>query len=184
MADMNVMMKIMGSVAALGLLAACGGGGGTEAEAPAVDTTAEVAPAAEPAPMDAASEAAAEAAAPAEAVVTPAAATENYADYTGDAAAGKKVFVQCQACHVQQEGVNRVGPSLYNVVGRESGSVEGFRYSKANQDSDLVWTEEQLFTYLKNPRATIPGTTMAFAGIPDPQKRADVIAYLKVNGEI
>lgn len=180
MANTVVMMKIMGGVAALGLLAACGGGN-KEAEAPAADTTAEAMPAPE---VEAAPEAAAADAAPAEAVATPAAATENFADFTGDAAAGKTVFIQCQACHVQQDGVNRVGPSLYNIVGRQSGQVEGFRYSKANQDSNLVWTEEQLFTYLKNPRATIPGTTMAFAGIPDPQKRADVIAFLKVNGQI
>lgn len=178
MANTVMMMKIMGSVAALGLLAACGGGS-KEAEAPPADTTAEVTPAPEPVPTEPAPEAA-----PAEAVATPAAATENFADFTGNAAAGKAVFVQCQACHVQQDGVNRVGPSLYNIVGRESGTVEGFRYSKANQDSNLVWTEEQLFTYLKNPRAVIPGTTMAFAGIPDPQKRADLIAFLKVNGQI
>lgn len=181
MANTVVMMKIMGSVAALGLLAACGGGGGQETAAPAADTTAEVVPAPEAMP---AADAVPADAVPAEATVTPAVATENFADFTGNAAAGKTVFIQCQACHVQQEGVNRVGPSLHNIVGRESGSVEGFRYSKANQDSDVVWTEDELFVYLKNPRATIPGTTMAFAGIPDPQKRADLIAFLKVNGEV
>jgi cytochrome c len=179
MAHTDFLLKMMGSVAALGLLAACGGGG-QEASAPAPEATAEVAPEAD---MTAEAEVVEEAA-PAEAEVTPVAATENFADFTGTAAAGKAVFVQCQACHVQQEGVNRVGPSLHNIVGRQSGSVEGFRYSQANQGSNVVWTEENLFTYLKNPRAFMPGTTMAFAGIPDPQKRADLIAFLKVNGEI
>jgi len=167
-------LAMFGSVAALALLAGCGGSK-TE-EAPAAETAAvtEVAPAPEAA-------SAADAAAPA---ATPAVATENYADFTGNASAGKVVFIQCQACHVLTEGVNRVGPSLHNKVGATAGKVEGFRYSEANKNSGIVWTEEKLFEYLKNPRAVIPGTTMAFAGIPDPQKRADLIAFLKVNGEI
>jgi cytochrome c len=72
-----------------------------------------------------------------------------------------------------------VGPSLYQIVGRESGTVTGFKYSAANQNSDIVWTEENLFTYLENPQASIPGTIMAFPGLRNPQDRADVIAYLK-----
>lgn len=174
-------ISIMGGLAAFSLLAACGGGN-KQAEAPTADTTAEVAAAPTPTPADVA--APADVAVPPPATATPAVATENFADFTGNAAAGKAVFVQCQACHVQQDGVNRVGPSLYNIVGRESGSVPGFRYSKANQDSDVVWTEDQLFTYLKNPRAFMPGTTMAFGGISDPQKRADLIAFLKANGQV
>ena len=159
-----------GSVAALALLAACGGSKTPEAPASETAVVTDPAPAVETAPVvDAA---------------TPVAATENYADFTGDAAAGKVVFIQCQACHVLTEGVNRVGPSLHNKVGKAAGQVEGFKYSEANKNSSIVWTEEKLFEYLKNPRAVIPGTTMAFAGIPDPQKRADLIAFLKVNGEI
>jgi len=113
-----------------------------------------------------------------------AAAGENFASYTGNAANGKKVYAQCMACHSQTPGQNKVGPSLHNIVGRKAGQVPGFKYSEANLKSGLVWSEKQLFTYLKNPRATIPGTKMAFAGIADAQKRADVIAYLKVNGKI
>ncbi len=112
------------------------------------------------------------------------AAAENYASFTGNATSGKKVFAQCMACHSQKAGQNKVGPSLYNIVGRKAGQVPGFAYSAANKNSGLVWTEKQLFTYLKNPRGTVPGTKMAFAGVPDAQKRADVIAYLKVNGAI
>jgi cytochrome c len=171
-------LAMFGGVAALALLAGCGGSK-TE-EAPAAETAAvtEAAPAPEAAPAAPAADAAAAPAA------TPAAATENYADFTGNASAGKVVFIQCQACHVLTEGVNRVGPSLHNKVGATAGQVAGFRYSEANKNSGIVWTEEKLFEYLKNPRAVIPGTTMAFAGIPDPQKRADLIAFLKVNGEI
>jgi cytochrome c len=77
--------------------------------------------------------------------------------------------------------VNRVGPSLHGIVGRTAGTIEGFRYSPANKNSGITWTEEQLFTYLEDPRKTIPGTFMAFAGIKDPQQRADLIAYLKTQ---
>ncbi|QMW23989.1 c-type cytochrome [Sandaracinobacteroides saxicola] len=100
----------------------------------------------------------------------------------GDAAAGKAVFVQCSACHSLKPGQNKIGPSLARIIGRKSGSVPNFKYSKANASSGIVWTEANLFKYLENPRRTIPGTTMAFAGIKDPQRRANLIAFLKANG--
>ncbi len=168
------LLASFGSVAALALLSACGGSQ-TKEETPAAP--AETAAAPEAAPAAPAPDAAAPAA-------TPAVATEDFASFTGNAAAGKVVFIQCQACHSLKDGENRVGPSLYSKVGKTAGQVPGYTYSEANKNSGIVWTEEQLFTYLKNPRATIPGTKMAFAGIPDPQKRADLIAFLKVNGEI
>lgn len=102
-----------------------------------------------------------------------------YASLTGDAGNGRRVFTRCMSCHVVQDGVNRVGPSLYGIVGREAGSVEGFRYSPANANSGIVWTEPTLFAYLEDPRGFIPGTIMAFPGLPKAQDRADVIAYLK-----
>lgn len=102
-----------------------------------------------------------------------------YTSLTGDATKGKRVFTQCLSCHVVQEGVNRVGPSLYGIVGREAGSVDGFKYSDANANSGIVWTEAALFAYLENPRAFVPGTIMAFPGLKKPQDRADIIAYLK-----
>jgi cytochrome c len=176
------LLALFGSAAALALLAGCGSK--TE-ETPAAEAPAEVAAAPEAATPDAAAPAPAPAAdAAAAPAVTPAVATENFADFTGNASAGKVVFIQCQACHSLKEGENRVGPSLYNKIGATAGQVAGFKYSDANKNSGIVWTEEKLFEYLKNPRATIPGTTMAFAGIPDPQKRADLIAFLKVNGQI
>lgn len=102
-----------------------------------------------------------------------------YASLTGDAAAGKSAFMQCRICHVVDPGMNRVGPSLANIVGREAGSVAGFKYTEANANSGITWTEEKLFQYLEKPQRVIPKTKMIFAGMPDAQKRADVIAYLK-----
>ncbi len=96
----------------------------------------------------------------------------------GNAAAGEKAFVVCKTCHVADKGVNRVGPSLWGVVGRHSATVPGYNYSAANKKSGLVWTAAELFKYLEAPQKVVPGTKMAYAGLKDPQKRADVIAYL------
>tara|TARA_B100000678_G_scaffold174455_1_gene145484 strand:- start:464 stop:955 length:492 start_codon:yes stop_codon:yes gene_type:complete len=118
---------------------------------------------------------------------TTAAATEaptpevEFASLTGDAEAGKKVFAKCMTCHSVDAGVNKVGPSLHGVVGREAGSVADYSYSTANKDSGITWTPEELYVYLADPQATIPGTKMAFPGLKDPQDRANVIAYLETQ---
>ncbi|MBM3629172.1 MAG: c-type cytochrome [Alphaproteobacteria bacterium] len=98
-----------------------------------------------------------------------------------DPAAGEQAFKRlCASCHIATaEGRRGVGPSLWNIVGRKSGTVEGFRYSTANQNANIVWTPEILDKYLANPRAVVPGTTMAFAGIRNDAERANVIAYLQ-----
>lgn len=101
------------------------------------------------------------------------------ADFKGDAEKGKAVFLQCKSCHSREEGVNRIGPSLAGVVGRKANQVAGFQYSEASRSSGITWTPEKLFQYLENPQRVIPGTKMAFAGLPKPQDRADVIAYLQ-----
>jgi cytochrome c len=108
-------------------------------------------------------------------------AAKPYTAYKGNAVAGKSVFLQCMACHAIEAGKNKVGPSLHAVVGRKAGIVPAYNYSAANKNSGIVWTEAKLFEYLVAPRKTVPGTKMAFAGLADPQKRADVIAYLKAN---
>ncbi|MEQ8406000.1 MAG: cytochrome c family protein [Oceanicaulis sp.] len=104
------------------------------------------------------------------------------AGLTGDPEQGRRVFARCRSCHVLDEGVNRVGPSLYGIFGRETGSVEGFRYSDANANAGITWTHETMFEYLENPREYIPGTIMAFPGLRDEQDRADVVAYISANG--
>ena len=96
----------------------------------------------------------------------------------GDAANGARVFRQCAACHSLDEGRRMVGPSLYGLWGRVSGTAEGFRYSGSMVDAAITWTPETLDTYIENPRGSVPGTSMAFAGIRDAQQRADLIAYL------
>ena len=127
--------------------------------------------------VTASTEASAPDAASAPAVVTAVA----YSSLKGDVVHGDKVFLQCKACHVIEAGQNRVGPSLHGIIGRTAGQVAGFSYSAANKGSGIVWTEEKLFEYLENPRKTIPGTKMSFAGLAQPQDRADVIAYLKAK---
>lgn len=102
-----------------------------------------------------------------------------YASYTGDPVKGKVDFMTCQTCHSGDPGVNKIGPSLHGVVGRHAGTVAGFSYTTANKESGITWTPEKLFQYLEAPQRVVPGTKMAFAGFSDPQKRADVIAYLK-----
>ncbi len=173
------------TIASLALITAACGGGDKPAEAPAAETPAAEAPAAEaPAEAPAAEAPAAEtpAAAPAEAAAPAApAAGVTLASLTGDAAKGEKVFAQCKACHVAEAGKNRVGPSLWAVVGRTAGTIEGFNYSKANKESGVTWSEDVLFTYLEAPAKFMPGTRMAFGGLKNPQDRADVIAYLKTK---
>ncbi len=101
-----------------------------------------------------------------------------FASYTGDAVAGEKAFAVCKTCHAVAEGKNMVGPSLHAIQGRKSGSVPGYSYSTANKNSGITWTNEKLFQYLETPQRIIPGTKMTYTGLKDPQKRADVIAYL------
>ena len=97
----------------------------------------------------------------------------------GDPAAGQSVFkAQCSTCHSPVAGKNAVGPSLFGIVGRKSGQVEGFRYSAANKNANITWDEATLDKYLISPKTVVPGTTMTYAGVKDDAKRADVIAYL------
>jgi cytochrome c len=97
----------------------------------------------------------------------------------GDAAKGKKVFAKCMACHTTEAGKNKVGPTLHGIIGRKSGSVEGFTYSDAMKNAGITWNEAELDKYLTNPKKDVPGNKMAFPGLPKADDRANVIAYLK-----
>jgi cytochrome c len=97
----------------------------------------------------------------------------------GDPAKGEKVFNRCKACHVVDKEQNRVGPHLVGIIGRQAGSVEGFKYSDAMKNSGKTWDEETLAAYLKDPKGYIAGNKMAFAGLKKEDEVADVIAYLK-----
>jgi cytochrome c len=103
--------------------------------------------------------------------------------YAQDAAAGQKVFLQCKACHqVGETAKNVVGPVLNGVIGRPAGSVAGYAYSEANKKSGLTWDEATFREYIKDPKAKVPGTKMAFPGLKDEQKINDLVAYLKQFG--
>lgn len=96
-----------------------------------------------------------------------------------DPAAGEKAFAVCKACHKVGEGAkNGVGPTLNGVVGRAAGSSEGFNYSDAMKNSGITWDEASLAEYVKNPKEKVPGNKMAFAGVKDDTKLADIIAFL------
>lgn len=95
----------------------------------------------------------------------------------GDAGTGKMLFTRCSSCHAVTEQ-NKVGPHLSGVFGRTAGTVAGARYSKAMTASRMTWDEQTLDAFLTEPTRVLPGTTMS-ARLPNPQDRADVIAYLK-----
>lgn len=97
---------------------------------------------------------------------------------SADTGSGERVFNKCKACHSLEEGENRVGPSLYGVVGRKVDAIEGFAYSGALEKAADVWTPENLDHYLTKPSAFAPGTIMSFAGLSSIEDRANVIAFL------
>ena len=97
----------------------------------------------------------------------------------GDATSGARVFKKCATCHVLTPGGRKIGPTLYGVFGRTSGTVEGFKYSKAMSEAGIVWTEKTISEYITNPRKYIPRNKMAFPGLRKEQDRLDLIAYLK-----
>jgi cytochrome c len=97
-----------------------------------------------------------------------------------DVEAGKAVFrQQCAICHSPLPDRNMIGPSLFGVVGRKTGSVPGYAYSVANKNSNITWTPEMLDKYLDSPQSVIPGTKMPYGGLKNAKKRADLIAYLE-----
>jgi len=102
----------------------------------------------------------------------------------GDIATGEKVFKKCAACHsIVKGGKNNIGPALYNVVGRQVGSISDYKYSKSLLEYNKEWTIEELNGYLIKPAKWIKGTKMAFAGLRKEKDRASVIKYLNQNSD-
>ena len=98
---------------------------------------------------------------------------------TGDLAHGEKVFKKCSACHsIKSGGGNKIGPALYNVVGRKVGILDDYKYSKALAEYEKNWSFEELNGFLLKPKDWIKGTKMAYAGLRKEKDRASVILYL------
>lgn len=102
-----------------------------------------------------------------------------------DAEAGaKRAKARCAACHTfDQGGANKVGPNLWNIVGRDKGSVEGFGYSDALESLDGHWSFDDLAAFLEKPKEYLKGTKMAFSGIKDAEDLAAIIAYLRTMAD-
>ena len=97
----------------------------------------------------------------------------------GDITHGEKVFKKCSACHVVEKGgANKIGPSLYGVLGRKVAAINDYKYSKALTEYNKEWTFEEMNGYLLKPQAWIKGTKMSFAGLRKEKDRASVILYL------
>lgn len=97
----------------------------------------------------------------------------------GDAARGEKRFKECAACHSVALGHNGIGPSLHGIVGRKAASLDDFRYSRAMRRSGITWTAQTLDRFIADPQKLVPANRMPYAGLTDPNARADLIAYLE-----
>tara|TARA_Y100000389_G_scaffold202681_2_gene248721 strand:+ start:11784 stop:12095 length:312 start_codon:yes stop_codon:yes gene_type:complete len=98
-----------------------------------------------------------------------------------DISKGTKIFkTKCSQCHTFAHGdPHKQGPNLFGIVGKKTGQADGYSYSKANIAKNIIWNEETLFEYLKNPKKYIPGTKMVFSGIKKEKERTQLIEYLK-----
>ena len=96
-----------------------------------------------------------------------------------DVAAGKTSFNKCMACHAIGTGAkNKAGPELNGLDGRKSGTAPDYSYSDANKNSGITWNVAQFKDYIKDPKAKIPGTKMAFAGIKNEKEISDLWAFI------
>lgn len=100
---------------------------------------------------------------------------------SGDPAKGQRVFnQQCRACHtVEKGGASVAGPNLHGVFGRKAGTAEGYAFSEAMIKSGIVWDDQTMAEYNRDPKGKVPGTKMVFNGIKQPAQLADLVAYLK-----
>lgn len=110
-----------------------------------------------------------------------------YASEIGDPERGADYWSECKGCHQIGLGAkNKIGPQLNGIFGRNAASARGFKYSKSMQRAGrdgLVWRLETLNAYVENPKVLVSGTRMSYRGLKDPQKRADLLAYLRVNSD-
>ena len=97
----------------------------------------------------------------------------------GDPAKGERLWSRCKACHSLENGENRVGPHLSGLFGRKAGAAEDYRYSPAMAGSDIIWTDETIKAYLKDPKGYIPKNKMAFAGLRKEEHIDHLLAYLR-----
>ena len=103
----------------------------------------------------------------------------------GDIVSGEKVFKKCAACHsINKGGKNKIGPALYNVVGRTVGGVDDYKYSKTLSSYGKKWTFEELNGFLTKPSSYLKGTKMSYAGLRKEKDRASVIKYLNQNSDV
>ena len=99
-----------------------------------------------------------------------------------DLAKGAKVYKKCKVCHSLEEGgKHKIGPNLFGIMGRESGTAEGFKYSKAMKEAGITWGVSTLTYYLTKPKDFIPGNKMAFPGLKKPEQIENIIAFLEAN---
>jgi len=102
----------------------------------------------------------------------------------GDVVSGEKIFKKCVACHsINKGGKNKIGPALYNVVGRTVGGVNDYKYSKTLASYGKEWTFEELNGFLQKPASYLKGTKMSYAGLRKEKDRASVIKYLNQNSD-
>ena len=102
----------------------------------------------------------------------------------GDIASGEKIFKKCAACNsINKGGKNKIGPALYNVVGRAVGGVDNYKYYKTLASYDKEWTFEELNGFLTKPSSYLKGTKMSYAGLRKEKDRASVIKYLNQNSD-
>ena len=102
----------------------------------------------------------------------------------GDITSGKKIFKKCAACHsINKGGANKIGPALYNVVGRKVGNISDYKYSKALASYGKEWTFEELNGFLQKPASYLKGTKMSYAGLRKEKDRASIIKYLNQNSD-
>ena len=102
----------------------------------------------------------------------------------GDVSSGEKIFKKCAACHsINKGGKHKIGPALYNVVGRTVGGVDDYKYSKTLASYGKDWTFEELNGFLQKPASYLKGTKMSYAGLRKEKDRASVIKYLNQNSD-